>query len=912
MQKSANRFAAHRTALFGSVAPVGLALIGLALPAAALAQDAAAQDAQEAASAYGNEIVVTATKREQTLQDVPVAVSVTTAETIERAQIRDIRDLSSVVPSLRVSQLQSSANTNFFIRGFGNGANNVGIEPSVGLFIDGVYRSRSAAMIGDMPDVKRVEVLRGPQSTLFGKNASAGVISFVTREPQFTTGGNIEATYGNFNAITVKGVVTGPLTEKIAISLAGGINERDGYVRDLGPAGGRTNERDRWFVRNQVLIEPSKDLKIRIIGDYSKINENCCAVVNLVSAAPTSVIKSLGGKVNLPADRFGNVVYNNLPSSNKIKAYGLSNQVDWSINDLTLTSITAWRKTINANNQDSDFTSADLLSRNLGESNVSTFTQELRLASDFDGPLNFLVGGFYFDEKIRQHNELYLGKDFRAYANGLIAGQSGCFSTPPSSSCTTLATVEALMGEARGNPALYAGKFFAPGTGNTENYRLRDKNFSLFGQVDYEITDRLTLTGGVNYTSDKKRYSTNVTTNELFSSLVLADFIAPVTSVLVSQGVGTLLNTAAPGSVPSGFASGAQIAAVAGGLLGPTAQGAYNTIIVPRATAGAQSLTGLAGLQFLPPFVNLPNAVENGKLSDSDPSFTLRLAYDVSDAVNAYVSYATGYKAASVNLSRDSKPFAADRSAIIAAGLAVPNLVYTTRYAPAEDATVYEAGVKAKWGTTSVNVAVFKQSIQGFQSNLFTGTGFVLTSAGKQSTWGVEFEGMAKPIDQLTLNLAATYLKPKYDSFLVSAFGDLSGTRPAGIPTWSTTVGFTWEQPVGNGDTLFLSADYHYESPYQSAEGLPNFLTRLPNGAIDPASIPVALAAARQFRRDVHELNASATWAMQNGLELGVWGRNLTNHRYIGQFFDSPAQQGSVSGYPNQPRTYGVSARYRF
>ena len=145
------------------------ALLGtIALPATAYAQEAQVEEAQpapdapEAAEGEGNEIVVTATKREQTLQDVPVAVSVTTAETIERAQIRDLKDLQTLVPALRVSQLQSSANTNFIIRGFGNGANNPGIEPSVGVFVDGVYRSRTAAQIGDLPDVQRVEVLRGP------------------------------------------------------------------------------------------------------------------------------------------------------------------------------------------------------------------------------------------------------------------------------------------------------------------------------------------------------------------------------------------------------------------------------------------------------------------------------------------------------------------------------------------------------------------------------------------------------------------------------------------------------------------------------------------------------------------------------------------------------------------------------
>lgn len=137
-------------------------------------------------------VTVTATKREQTLQEVPVAVSVVDEAVIADAEVQDLGDLQSLVPSLRVGQLQSSANTNFVIRGFGNGANNAGIEPSVGVFIDGVYRSRSAAQIADLPNLQRVEVLRGPQSTLFGKNASAGVISIVTQEPQFEQMGSVE------------------------------------------------------------------------------------------------------------------------------------------------------------------------------------------------------------------------------------------------------------------------------------------------------------------------------------------------------------------------------------------------------------------------------------------------------------------------------------------------------------------------------------------------------------------------------------------------------------------------------------------------------------------------------------------------------------------------------------------------
>src|SRR5690606_10128047 len=196
----------------------------------------------------------------------------------------------------------------------------------------------------------------------------------------------------------------------------------------------------------------------------------------------------------------------------------------------------------------------------------------------------------------------------------------------------------------------------------------------------------------------------------------------------------------------------------------------------------ANPLAPLRALQFMPPFLNVPNAVEDGKIDDSDFSCTIRAAYDVSNAINVYASYATGFKASSVNLSRDSRPSAAARAAIIALGGGLNNLTAGSRFAEPETARVIEAGLKANWGDFTANVAVFDQVIKGFQSNIFTGSGFVLANAGKQSTFGVEFEGSARLLDALTFNLGVTYLDPKYDSFLLSAVGDLSGTRPAGIP----------------------------------------------------------------------------------------------------------------------------------
>jgi len=888
--KKHRRFA--RIVALGGVSALALAA------APALAQDSETPADEGFAD---DAIIVTATKREATLQEVPVAVSVTMGETIERAQIRDLKDLSSVVPSLRVNTLQSSANTNFIIRGFGNGANNAGIEPSVGLFVDGVYRSRSAAMIADLPDVQRVEVLRGPQSTLFGKNASAGIISIRTRKPQFDFGGSLEASYGNFNALVVKGVVTGPLSDTIAFSLGGAINKRDGYTRDLGPAGGRSDQRDRWSMRGQLLFEPSDALEIKLIGDYGKIDEVCCAVVNLRQSSSTLAIIApapvgLGGKVPDFRKPFADVIYSNFASTNKIENWGLSGQVDYDFGDVKLTSITGYRGVDAVTNQDSDFTSADLI-RRPEDVNIKTFTQELRLDMKFGDRVNALLGAYYFNEKINQSGGLYFGPDFRGYADRLIRGQSN--------NAFNLAAVEGLLGALQGNPALYAGRFFGNAKGMTEAYRLKDEAFSIFGQVDFEITDRLTLTGGLNYTKDKKRFSTNTVSDEVFSAIPLANFVTPATQLFVAQGVATALGN------PGGIATAAQIQAMATGGLGAAAQTAYNTVIVPTATATAQGLLALRALQFLPPYQNVPNIAENGRVSDDNVAFTLSANYEVTDTTNVYLRYATGYKAASVNLSRDARPTTPALAQLVAAGVAVPNLTSGGRYAGPEDSTVYELGVKGNWGWLSANLAVFKQQIKGFQSNLFTGTGFFLANAGKQSVKGIEFEGRLKPIDPLTVSLAVTYLDSKYDSFLLSAFGDLSGTTVPGATPLSITYGAEYDHEFDNGDSLILRADYHYEAPFRLVEGLPNLVVKNPiTGAV--LDVTPAVAAAKEFKQSVNDVNASITYALEMGLEFSIWGRNLLDDRMIRQIFDSPAQIGSISGYPNQPRTYGASVRYKF
>lgn len=405
---------------FGLKAALSLS-VGLSAMMAGAGSMATAQEAGEEESRRLSTVTVTSTKREQTLQDVPVAVSVVDDEVIEKAEIQDLNDLQSVVPSLRVGQLQSSANTNFIIRGFGNGANNVGIEPSVGVFVDGVYRSRSAAQISDLPNLQRVEVLRGPQSTLFGKNASAGVISIVTRKPQYETQGSVEATLGNFNAVRVKGDITGPISDKVAYSLAANINTRDGYAENL-ITGDKTNERDRWGVRGELLFNPTDTFEVRVIGDYDKIDEICCVAGNLVNGPTGAIINALGGQLDFE-NPFSYEIFEDFPSESEIENYGGSIQVDKEFDMFDVTSITALRAVRSFTNQDSDFTSADLIGLNSNDGEIDTFTQEIRFTSNNpDSRVDWMVGGFYFDESVEFDSDFQYGTDFRGYADFLAGG----------------------------------------------------------------------------------------------------------------------------------------------------------------------------------------------------------------------------------------------------------------------------------------------------------------------------------------------------------------------------------------------------------------------------------------------------------------------------------------------------------
>ncbi|GGE91922.1 TonB-dependent receptor [Massilia psychrophila] len=802
-------------------------------------------------------ITITATKREATLQDVPISVSVTSQATIEQAHITDLIDLQSVVPSLQVTQFNAVGQTNFIIRGFGNGSGNDGIESSVGVFVDGVYRSRTSSALDDLPEVSRIEVLRGPQSTLFGKNVSSGAINIVTVKPQFTFAGKAEIGIGSDSLKQVKASITGPFSETMAYRLSVSGTQRDGYLNNETTGTG-VNDRDRSSVRADFLWKPDNALSVRVIADYNRIAEVCCGAVSLLNGPATQFVgaaapNGLGAKVSNPANKFDDTIVFNTDPVNRLAGKGISAQADWKTGGMTVTSITAYRNQTNQSYQDVDFTGADLANKNQANK-ISTFTQELRLASSKHSALDWMVGAFYQKEKLDTGTDISYGTQLRSFANGLSgAVPAALLGALPASLRTALTGKTNMYAleflQSLVTPSIVPGStYFKPGQGILDHYKMNQESFSLFGNADWEAAENLTVSAGVAFMSDRKKASSDVTLNDPFSSLNLQN-------------------------VPQ-----------------------FRAIGLPPALYGA-----LGGLQFyygnspLHAPVNFPNASESGTLSGSKLTGALRVNYDMGPS-SIYASYSTGWKAGAFNLSSDSRP--SDANGI-------------GRTAAPENVVLYEAGWKTAMRKGFLTVAVFDQAIKGFQSNDYTGTGYNLTNAGKESTRGVEIDGAYTPEKWVSLTASATYLDAKYNSFLqagcvsydtvrcavnpatglMPASRDLSGERPANIPRLSLSTSATFSREFGEGYSGYVRAEYDYSSPTQLS-------------ATAPPSI------ATWGKRSI---NASVGMSSKPGqFDIMLWVRNLADTRTIMAAFPTVAQAGSYSAFPNQPRMLGATLRKRF
>lgn len=451
--------------------------------------------AAEADPAEVEAVIVTAQKREQNLQDVPIVVNVVSGQQLQDAGVRDVKDLQVLTPGLSVTSSTGSAQTSIRIRGVGTIGDNPGLESSVGTVIDGVYRARSGVAFGDLGELERIEVLKGPQGTVFGKNTSAGVINVITKAPEFDFGANAELTYGNHDARGAAGSVTGPIGETVAGRLFVAVRKRDGFndVRNgAGPSTQKDNEdQDVFTVRGQLLWLPTDTLTVRAMADYTERNEHCCLTMTTVVGPTGALIDAVAADAGTvrPANPFARLTYANRESNQDIKDKGVSLQADWEINpDVTLTSITAWRDWENLQGADIDFSSADIWyrpsdGRTFGK--FETFSQEMRLAGR-SGPIDWMVGGYYSDEQLDTSAFTPFGTAYETYFGLLLSGGAN-----PNA-------VSALTG-------IPAGQNFIPGQGSLDTFDHSTKGFAVFTNNTWHVTDALELTVGLRYTDETKK-----------------------------------------------------------------------------------------------------------------------------------------------------------------------------------------------------------------------------------------------------------------------------------------------------------------------------------------------------------------------------------------------------------------------
>ncbi|MDG1417945.1 MAG: TonB-dependent receptor [Maricaulis sp.] len=862
------------------------------------------------ALAQVDSITVTAQKREQTLQEVPISVAVVTAESIEQSTIRDAADLQTLVPSLRVAEFASSTNTEFALRGLGTSSFNPGLEPSVGIFVDGVYRPRSGAAINDLVSIERVEVLRGPQSTLFGRNTPAGVVSFITQEPQFDTGFEAAFTMGNYNTRILSASGTGALTDDIAVRLDVTTNEADGFLVNYD--GREINNRDRQVVRGQVLWTPSDDMTVRIIADSSELNENCCAAP-FASYDPADLgAMALLGATILPANPHAGLLAANGRVNTGLTNSGLSAEVNWDFDGFTLTSITSQRTYDEDQDIDADFSTLDLAQRRRIQQTYDSFTQEIRLTSTGGGDIDWMMGGFYYDNDLQFRNNTPLGSDIRPFfdlaTTGLMAPITGGLGLPPmgfptflelminanNGGALPLGTLVSLTG-ASPFPTVPTEGYLANGSGLVEEfYDYQTESTSFFATMDWHLSDRTTFTVGGRWSTEEKTMTPTVNIDDAISAI---DYVSLAQDLrLVSAG--TCLNPAIPDTcaylVPAILAGG-------GMLIDPT---------MPLPLALAQD----PAANFLIPFgaavsLNPPlpaGGFPGGSRTDDNFSYNMILAHDWNDYLNTYVSYSTGFKPGGFNLSA--------------------NAAFTGIFEfEEENTTSIEIGAKGVTpdGAIQYSIAYFEQNVEDFQSNNFVGSGFALQNAGEIQVNGIEFEANWAILDNWDVTGGFTALtENKYVEFFGAPCPDVAvATCYTGFPIIDSAGTTDPTRPFGTynnlsnvsrGNAEFVSS---VTSTYTHSLG-DSMEMQWRAEAFHTAGY--GLVTGRDERavgnQDAFTLyNASIALAdIDGGWELRAWGRNIMDEDFVKGGFPSVGLPGtSFNQYPGDPQTYGLTLRIR-
>ena len=466
----------HR--FYGALSAMALAA-GLAAGLASVPAFAADAPASAASDSLPPEIIVTAQKRAEPLQKVPVAVTVVSGESLAHMSANNIEDSQRLVPALTFVKGDTSLNSALFLRGLGTVSFSIAAEPSVTSVLDGVVLARAGESFGDLYDIDRIEVLRGPQGTLFGKNASAGVINVVTREPGKQLSGYVDAGYFDGGEYKLKANLSGPIGNNWRAGVTGFYSQYDGNIWDT-TTNSHINGYKHYGARGQLVGDIGANLRVKFIADYRKADDQCCAfVIGALNPTP-SPAQLVQESILAPAKGGGtNQSIQSLPNHTNELTYGYSLQADYALGGHTLTSITSWRKWNNEEIRDGDW--VDQVYRQIplvhddGPERSHTFTQELRLTSPTGGFVDYVLGAFYYQavaSRTYTRSDTYCTASTSApLANGLIPCLAG--------SSTTV------------NPS---------GTGHFGSIF---DNYAAFGQATWHFTPAFRAVTGLRYTHDK-------------------------------------------------------------------------------------------------------------------------------------------------------------------------------------------------------------------------------------------------------------------------------------------------------------------------------------------------------------------------------------------------------------------------
>ena len=937
----------------------------IALPSAAFGQDtsqapaptepsateqaATEPDSQAVADAEPGEIIVTAQGRRQVLQDVPIAVTAVGAEEMQNSGASDIRQLNQLAPSLLVSSTGSEANGSARIRGIGTVGDNPGLESSVAVFIDGVYRSRSGVGLNELGEIDRVEVLRGPQGTLFGRNTSAGLINIISKRPSYTPEVYGEVTLGNYDLRRFAAGLTGGLAETLAARIDAVYVKRDGFYHDANNDTD-VNDRDRFFTRGQLLFEPSDAVSFRLIGDYTTRDEKCCGAVYvndtmnddignlLVYANPLvqpgsnpprvndnanniiNVLTDLGQPLDAYQNPFSREIYVTPGRSyaGKTKDGGLSLEGNFDLGFAKLTSVSGWRYYKAAQGGDLDYSTVDLLYRDANGGSYrkfNTLSQEFRLnGTTFNDRLDWLVGAYYADEDLTIGDELRFGAQYGQFmACRVVSGSFPGFYSPTSTGClspTGRAVLSGALAPAIPSPLGSAGPLIVGaldrlntvnnvgGTGDL--YQQNSRNWALFTHNIFHVTPQIDVTVGLRYTNERKRLDAEFHNDNTICPAQQAA-LAPLLSV------------------PS-------LASTAAGLI--TLACVFN------------STSELEGVEI------------NDTRKENKLTGTGVLSYKPNDDLMFYASYSRGYKAGGFNLDRTALkvpylPFSAFPGG--AQGL-VKNLEFDP-----ETVDAFELGGKYSAGGLLLNFALFRQYFSNFQLNTFDGTVFIVQNINgcksglgqldedqskfptganynaaaaatgvcdkEDVSWGVRSQGIEieagyRLMRDLRLNAGLTLADTRYREDLVGtdegaplnqALRVLPGKRISNAPGLVLTGAIAYTPQITNALSGLFYVDARHSSHYNTGSDL------FPQKAQSGFTVVNGRVGVR---------GPDERWALE------LWAQNLFNAEYTQVAFNSSFQEGGTtpaftdpdfpggrqifSAYLAEPRTYGLTARFRF